>query len=86
MSRSDRWPLLGRRFNMVFHFRRWSLGGSNKIFGIVANMDWDGEELSHWFYRRCGKSEESHAAIKEDLAGVDFHQGSLGRAQRSGGS
>jgi hypothetical protein len=61
-------------------------GQRYKIFGIVANMDWDGEELSHWFYRRCGKSEESHAAMKEDLAGVDFHQGSLGRAQRSGGS
>ena len=32
-------------------------------------MDWDGEELIHWFYKRCGKSEEAHGVMKDDLAG-----------------
>jgi hypothetical protein len=40
-----------------------------KVFGIVTNMDWDGNELIRWFYGRCGKSEEVHSVMKEDLAG-----------------
>lgn len=41
----------------------------HKVFGIVTNMDWDGNELIRWFYERCGKSEEAHGVMKEDLAG-----------------
>jgi len=40
-----------------------------KIFGIVTNMDWDGQELIPWLYKRCGKSEEAHSVMKDDLAG-----------------
>lgn len=40
-----------------------------KVFGIVTNMDWHGNELIQWFYERCGKSEEAHGVMKEDLAG-----------------
>ena len=40
-----------------------------KIHGIVTNMDWYGQELISWFYKRCGKSEEAHSIMKEDLAG-----------------
>jgi hypothetical protein len=40
-----------------------------KVFGIVTNMDWDGEELINWLHKRCGKSEEVHAVMKDDLAG-----------------
>lgn len=40
-----------------------------KVFGIVTNMDWDGQELIPWFYKRCGKSEEAHSIMKEDFAG-----------------
>lgn len=43
--------------------------GSYKIFGIVTNMDWDGEELIRWLHKRCGKSEEAHSVMKQDLAG-----------------
>ena len=28
-----------------------------KVFGIVTNMDWDGEAFIPWLYKRCGKSE-----------------------------
>lgn len=40
-----------------------------KVFGIVTNMDWKGQELITWLYKRCGKSEEAHSIMKEDLAG-----------------
>ena len=42
---------------------------SYKIFGMVTNMDWEGERLIHWLHERCGKSEEAHAVMKDDLAG-----------------
>jgi len=40
-----------------------------KLFGMVTNMDWKGDRLIHWHRERCGKSEEAHAVMKEDLAG-----------------
>jgi hypothetical protein len=40
-----------------------------KVFGIVTNMDWEGQELITWLYKRCGKSEEAHSIMKDDLAG-----------------
>jgi hypothetical protein len=49
-----------------------------KLFGLVSNMDWDGERLIHWQHERCGKSEEAHAAMKEDLAGGKLPSGDFG--------
>ena len=40
-----------------------------KIFGIVTNRDLEGSELINWLHKRCGKSEEAHLMMKEDLAG-----------------
>jgi len=40
-----------------------------KIFGIVTNRDMEGSELVNWLHDRCGKSEEAHSIMKEDLAG-----------------
>ena len=40
-----------------------------KLTGVVTNLDGDGGELIHWYRRRCGKSEEVHAVMKEDFAG-----------------
>jgi hypothetical protein len=43
-----------------------------KVFGIVTNIgyeDMNGEDLIHWLHERCGKSEEVHAVMKDDLAG-----------------
>lgn len=40
-----------------------------KVFGMVTNMDWEGEKLVHWLHERCGKSEEAHGVMKDDLAG-----------------
>ena len=49
-----------------------------KLFGIVTNMDWEGEKLIHWHHKRCGKSEEAHAVMKEDLAGGRLPSGKFG--------
>ncbi|MBU0484822.1 MAG: IS1380 family transposase [Proteobacteria bacterium] len=49
-----------------------------KVFGIVTNMDWNGERLIHWHHERCGKSEEAHAIMKDDLAGGKLPSGKFG--------
>jgi hypothetical protein len=49
-----------------------------KVFGIVTNMDWAGQELITWLYERCGKSEEAHSAMKSDFAGGRFPSGDFG--------
>jgi hypothetical protein len=49
-----------------------------KIFGIVTNRDIDGGELVDWLHKRCGKSEEAHAIMKEDLAGGRFPSSDFG--------
>ena len=40
-----------------------------KLFGVVTNRDLEGSELINWLHKRCGKSEEAHSIMKEDLAG-----------------
>ena len=51
---------------------------SYKVFGIVTNMKEDGEALIQWLHKRCGKSEEAHAVMKEDLAGGKLPSGDFG--------
>lgn len=40
-----------------------------KLFGLVTNRDIAGDELIWWSRQRCGKGEEMHAIMKNDLAG-----------------
>jgi hypothetical protein len=40
-----------------------------KITAIVTNRDLPGDEVIWWYRARCGKSEEAHSIMKEDLAG-----------------
>lgn len=40
-----------------------------KVFGVVTNRDVEGNQLINWHHQRCGKSEEAHSIMKEDLAG-----------------
>jgi len=49
-----------------------------KLFGIVTNRDLPGEELIRWYRGRCGKSEEAHSVMKEDLAGGKLPSGNFG--------
>jgi len=49
-----------------------------KVFGIVTNMHWEGQELIEWHYKRCGRSEQAHSVMKEDLAGGTLPSGDFG--------
>ena len=49
-----------------------------KLTGIVTNLDWYGEEVVHWYRQRCGKSEEVHSVMKEDLCGGRFPSSDFG--------
>lgn len=49
-----------------------------KVFGIVTNMDWAGQDLIEWHHKRCGRSEEAHSVMKEDLAGGKLPSGDFG--------
>jgi len=40
-----------------------------KLFGVVTNRDLPGDKVIHWSRERCGKGEEMHLILKEDLAG-----------------
>jgi hypothetical protein len=40
-----------------------------KLFGLVTNRDLPGEKIIQWYWERCGKGEEIHKIMKEDLAG-----------------
>jgi hypothetical protein len=50
-----------------------------KLHGIVTNrLTMPGEELIQWYRNRCGKSEEAHKILKEDLAGGVLPSGKFG--------
>jgi len=49
-----------------------------KVFGIVTNMDWEGQDLIEWHYKRCGRSEQAHSVMKDDLAGGRMPSGDFG--------
>jgi hypothetical protein len=49
-----------------------------KIFGLVTNMKWEGEEIIHWSRKRCGYSEQAHSEMKEALCGGQFPSGKFG--------
>jgi hypothetical protein len=62
-----------------FPFQTMCEGGVRyKVFGIVTNMAWDGEDLIEWHYERCGRSEQAHRVMKEELAGGTLPSGDFG--------
>ena len=74
-------PLLGMagQTELWSHIVEMSGGGGwYKVFGIVTNRDLDPQELVWWYRQRCGKGEEVHAVLKEDLAGGRLPSGLFG--------
>jgi hypothetical protein len=53
-------------------------GTTYKVFGVVTNRDLPGDEVIWWHRQRCGKSEEVHAVMKDDLAGGQLPSKYLG--------
>lgn len=70
-------PGMELQLRLPFQTMHWE-GQRYKVFGIVTNMDWEGNDLIRWLYKRCGKSEEAHSVMKEDLAGGKFPSGKFG--------
>jgi hypothetical protein len=71
-----RQPLLP---GMELPFRTFTSEGTQyKLRGLVSNMDWQGAQLITFAYERCGKSEEAHSILKEDLAGGALPSGNFG--------
>ena len=52
--------------------------GRYKLFGLVTNRTLPGDDLIRWQRERCGKSEEAHAVMKDDLAGGRLPSGLFG--------
>ena len=56
-------------------------GNVYKVFGVVTNIDVEemsAEEVILWHRGRCGKSEEVHHILKEELGGGHVISGKLG--------
>jgi hypothetical protein len=49
-----------------------------KLRAVVTNLDWEGDHVIAWYRKRCGKSEEVHAVMKEDFAGGQLPSGRFG--------
>ena len=71
--------LPGMESQLTLPFPSIELSGKKyKVFGMVTNMTDDGEALIHWLHERCGKSEEVHSVMKEDLSGGKLPSGDFG--------
>ena len=71
-------PGVGGQQELPFPTMDFSSRGRYKLFGIVTNRDLAGDALIHWHRERCGKSEEAHAVMKNDLAGGQLPSGKFG--------
>jgi len=76
----------GMESQLPFPTMEFSDKARYKISGIVANRTIPGDELIWWHRGRCGKSEEAHSVMKEDLSGGKLPLGSLGRMRPGGRS
>jgi hypothetical protein len=76
---AEQLALPGMEQQMQLPFQTMDIEGKKyKLFGIVTNMDWEGNKLINWHHERCGKSEEVHSVIKHDLAGGKLPSGDFG--------
>lgn len=56
-----------------------SVNGSRyKLYAMVTNKTEPGDEIIRWYRKRCGKSEQVHDAMKNDLAGGQLPSGKFG--------
>jgi hypothetical protein len=70
-------PGMEEQLSLPFPTMEWG-AVKYKVTGIVTNRDLAGEELIWWYRGRCGKSEEAHSIMKEDLAGGKLPSGLFG--------
>ena len=68
----------GMERELPFPTMEFSEKGKYKLFGLVSNRTIPGDELIWWHRGRCGKSEEAHSVMKEDLSGGKLPSGKFG--------
>ena len=71
-------PGMDSHFPLSVPFMEMSGRGWYKVTGVVTNRDLPGDELIRWSRHRCGKGEEVHQVLKEDLAGGRLPSGLFG--------
>lgn len=69
---------LGDVEQLPFPSAAFGAKGRYKLFGVVTNRALAGDEVIWWHRERCGKSEEAHAVMKDDLAGGALPSGLFG--------
>ena len=75
----DQQTLPGMDGQLSFPFQTMNWGAVKyKLTGVVTNRDIAGDEVIQWHRKRCGKSEEAHSIMKEDLAGGKLPSGLFG--------
>ena len=62
-------PGMETQLELPFPAMRLADGGWHKVFGVVTNRTLAEDELIWWSRQRCGKGEEVHGVVKNDLAG-----------------
>jgi hypothetical protein len=63
-------PLPGMEDQLSLPFQTMTKGQvMYKVFGVVTNMKWSGNDIIRFHDGRCGKAEEAHKILKEDFAG-----------------
>ena len=69
---------LGDADQLPFPTQDFANKGRYKLFGVVTNREEPGDAVIWWLRERCGKSEEAHAVMKEELAGGTLPSGLFG--------
>jgi hypothetical protein len=70
-------PSIEEQIRLPFPTMNWG-AVKYKVTGIVTNREIAAAELIWWYRGRCGKSEEAHSIMKEDLAGGKLPSGLFG--------
>jgi hypothetical protein len=69
---------LGDAAQLPFPTQEFASKGTYKLFGMVTNRKDAGDTVIWWLRERCGKSEEVHSVMKNDLAGGQLPSGQFG--------
>lgn len=70
--------LPGMEGQLPFPALRLGDGRVCKVTALITNRDLPGPEVIGWYRERCGKSEEAHRVLKDDLAGGTLPSGECG--------
>jgi len=65
-------PGMEDQLQLPFPTQTFEKKGVYKLHAVVTNRTLAGDALIRWYRERCGKSEEAHSIMKEDLAGGQF--------------